>query len=142
MGYCGPGFMMLEAHSPFSSPWEGLLLLPTTMDTLYRPLSSAAISTAITVASLTGPGWALPLLCHQRKLETPQVSWESSSRAWAGSSSLIPPQQLLLWIQLFLLVTPTLAYSSQWFVPDGPLRSHISTLSSPAPSSLASHRKQ
>lgn len=92
---------MMLGPLPFLFSMKGvapaLPLPPPTKDTLYGPLPSLVKSTAITVASLTGPGWTLPLLCHQRKPEAPQVSWASSIRAWA-SSSLIPPHQLLLWI--------------------------------------------
>lgn len=68
----------------------------TTMDTLSCPLPSRALSTDISVASLTRPGGALPLLCHQRKLEKPQAFWAFSTWAWA-SSRLLSPQQLLSW---------------------------------------------
>lgn len=70
--------------------------VPHPLASLSHPLPSWALSTAITAASLTGAGWAQPLLCHRRKLEKPQASWASSTRAWA-SSHLTTPQRLPLW---------------------------------------------
>lgn len=72
-----------------------LSLLPIPVASLSHHLPSPAPSTAITNASVTRPGWALPLLCHQRKLEKPQASGTSSTQAWAGFP-LTPPQQLPL----------------------------------------------
>lgn len=94
-----------------------------------HPLPSPAPSTAIMAASPTGPGWALPSLCHRRKLENkPQASWASSTRARVGSPPA-PPQWLPLWTCLFPPGLHIPAWSSQWAFPSG----HVSPTQPPLP---------
>lgn len=57
------------------------------------PISSPpfpSTTTAITTASVTRPSWILPLLCHQRKLETTQASGVSSIQGLGWCSSHHP----------------------------------------------------
>lgn len=115
---------------------------PRPVASLFQPLPSPAPSTAITVASATRPGWALPLLCHQRELEKPRASGASSTRAWAGFP--LTPASVVSTPDLPWLLPPgpwTPARSSQRAVPDGPPGPHLSPSASPAPT-WASHGGQ